>query len=180
MTEFAKVKKVLNSERNAVLPLPSSNPSNTSPFPKVLPEGKTVELAHVTIKVGHDPSGVLLLANVNWSATFPGSAFTTGGWAEVTFEILRDGVVIYRVHPSAVQGENDGSTAPPALTVFRITALRHVDTTPVCDKTGKVTYTLRATNIIIVDPVGETATTTKANVGAVMLTVKQIEACTPK
>lgn len=177
MIAFTKVKKVVNSERNPVLPLPSSKPPYRSPFPKVLPEGRTVELARATIKIGHEPSGVLLLANVNWSATFPGNAFTNGGWAEVTFEVLRDDTVIYRVHQSALQGENDGSTAPPALTVFRSTSLRHVDSA--CAKTGKVTYILRAANIVKVDPVGETSVTARTNVGAVMLTVKQIEACTP-
>lgn len=175
MMEFTKVNKVVNNERNVLLPLPSSAPPIISPFPKALPEGRTVELARSTIKISDAPSGVLLLATVNWSAVFPSNTFTTGGWVEVTFELMRSGAVIYRIHQSAVQGENRGSEVLPTLTVFRSSGLRHFDTAPVCDKTGRVTYTLRATNIVIVDPIGETDVVATANVGAVTLTL--VESC---
>ncbi|MPM85603.1 hypothetical protein SDC9_132684 [bioreactor metagenome] len=179
MTEFSKVKKVNNSERNAILSS-SSVPPVISPFPKALSDGRTIELARVAIDLRREPSGVLVLANINWSASFPSGTYTTGGWAEITFELLRDGAIICQVHQSVVQGETDGVILPPTLTIFSIAALHHFDTAPLNEKTGKVIYILRATNIILVDPLGGNPVATTANVGAVTLTAQQIEACLPK
>lgn len=165
MVEFTKVRKVMNKERSSVLP-----PSNS------LPAGKTVELAKAKINLKHKPSGVLLYANVNWSATFNDSA--DGSWAETTFELLRDGSVIYHVHQSAIRGESKGAETSSA-TVFRNAVLRYFDTVPAIDKIGKVTYTLRATNIIVAALNGEHDATTTVNAGAVILTAQQIEACLP-
>lgn len=180
MVELAEVNKLINKERSPVLPLLNTIPPISSPFPKALPRGKTVELARVTIDLKCKLSGVLLYADINWSACFPGNVFTIGGWAESTFEMLRDGVVICQVHQSAIQGETDSVTLSPTLTVFRIAALRHLDTAPTHNKTGKVTYTLRATNIIAVDSQGETAEATKVHIGAATLTAQQIDACLPE
>lgn len=176
MIPFTKVEQVVTNERKAVLPFPATVPPIVSPFPVALTEGRTTELAQVVIDLRHDRDVVLLLAAVNWSATFPSTAFTVGGFVDVTFELLRDGAVIYRVIQSTVQGENTSGTSP-TLTVFNITGLSHLDTAPLTGKAGVVTYSLRATNINIVEPMGGTSVTVTAEVGAVTLTTQEIKAC---
>ncbi|MDD4600564.1 hypothetical protein SDC9_13766 [bioreactor metagenome] len=166
MVRFTKVKKVVNDEKF---------------FTKALIEGSSIELARVKLDLRREKAGVLLLGTVNWRATFPSTAFDTGGWAEVTFELLRDGAVIYRIHQSAVQGENIGNlSSPPIQTVFRITTLRHFDTASVFGKPEKVRYALRATNIIMIDPIGDTPVVVTAHIGAVTFTAQEIEASIPE
>lgn len=166
------IDRVVNTGRNSMPPLPSRMPPILSPFPKALHEGHTIDLAYITTKLRSEASDLLLLATVNWSVTFPGNA---GGWAEVTFEILRGKAVIYTVHQSVVQGENNGSVALPLLTVFNIASLKHIDPAPLGNTSGKVTYRLKATNNIIFNPAGAKVSA-HANFGAVTFTAQEITA----
>lgn len=182
MLPLTEVERVVTAERHAVTPLPSTTEPIESPFPVNLPAGGTVELARLTIDLRRDRDAVLLLGTVNWSASFSAEIITRGGSADVTFELLRDGAVIYRVTQSAVQLEVAALSRPvsAAAAVFQIASLRHLDTTPLTGKTNCVTYTLRATNIILVKPDSpDEQNTVTAEAGAVTLTAQEIEAPRP-
>lgn len=167
-----KVDKVVSHLRNSIPPLPSRVPPITTPFSKALRRGHTIELAHVSTTLGSESAGIFLSAAVNWSATFLGSNLA-GSWAEISFEILRGRKVIYTVHQSAIEGENVSGVEASKLTVFNTASLLHFDETPICDNSGRVNYTLRATNIIIADP-NYVKTRTRVSAGAVTFVIQEI------
>lgn len=152
------------TEQNAVLPPPPTA------FPISLSNNDIVNLASITFKI-HGLEGVILNAVVNWSATFTPSTtattLTTPGFADVTFELLRNGQVVYRVSQTVMQKEipiiGNFTTATTTLTT---TELLHVNI-PVH---GSNTYILRANNIVLTAPVLASGTAiTSAAVGAVTL-----------
>jgi hypothetical protein len=133
---------------------------------------------------------VLLNAVVNWSATFTPSSVTTlnvPGYADITFEILRNDIVIYRVGQTATQ--KGFPLVQPAFqfsrptSTFEIASLLYFDTTPIfcnekIDFAERNTYTLAATNINLIAPqVSIIPATTSAAVGAVTLVATEVEAC---
>lgn len=180
MIPFTKVKRAVTYQRRSLEGTPNPLLPFQSRFTKQLRSGTTVELAHLKVSLRNEKTGILLGGTVNWSTTFPGPASNTGGWAEITFELLRNKTVICRVHQTAVQSEiNSDSRILPQITVFRIAGFRHFDTTSVFGKTETVRYALRATNIVTVDPAGENAIATTAKVGSVTLTAQLIEAGLP-
>ncbi len=189
MVKFGEIERVVFSQFDPVLLLPTT--SLTSPFPTNLPNGGTINLALVNVRTGHDRDGVLLSAVVNWSATFtpptPTAVLNVPGFANVTFELLRNGVVIYRVDQTTVQAATPlVQPVFPFTTVstFGIASLLHFDFTPLvfdstiaCCHSEFTVYTLRATNIVLTAPqvAAGTATTTAA-AGAVTLVAEIVEA----
>lgn len=140
-----------------------------------LPNGSTVDLGSIAIDLTGDLDGVLLQAVVNWDANFnaPDRTIRTGS-ADITFELLRDGNVIYRVNQTAI--EKEASVVETFGDTFKVATLIHLDTEPLTGLTGQVAYTLRATNIVLVPPVGEEDTgAVSARVGAVTFVVQEVE-----
>jgi len=184
MIKFTTVEQVVTKEKNELLPLPPATPPITSPFPLELENGATYDLATVTIDLRGDRDGVLLLAAINWSVAFAPSVALIPGWINVTFQLLRNDLLIYEVTESALQapiGQQTPALAVPGMTDFRIASLRFLDMAPALACPGRLQYTLRATNIMI------TATTAVdgeeppppplAQIGAVTLTAEEVEAC---
>jgi len=177
-----KNKRIFVSEQNALLALPPIIPPLTSPFPISLVNGGTVNLATINACLRCDCDIVLLSAVINWSATFiPPSSISTAsilntpGSANVTFEFLRNGIVIYRVTQTAVQKGiplNQPTTLfTLAIPTYEIASMLFLDCMPIhCSRHHEPNiYTLRATNIALVFPqisiIG--GATTTAAVGAV-------------
>jgi hypothetical protein len=175
------------SESNAVLPLPPIIPPLTSPFSFELLNATTVNLATIDACVRDDDEVVALSAVINWSATFipPASISTisilnTPGYADVTFEFLRNGVVIYRVTQTAAQKAiplNQPTVIfTSAIPTYEIASMLFFDRIPICDSRHRKhsIYTVRATNIALVAPqvlvTGGASTT--AEVGAITFVVK--------
>ncbi|MDF2571909.1 MAG: hypothetical protein K0R55_3513 [Sporomusa sp.] len=187
--KFGEIKRIVFGNFNQTLPPPPITPPLTSPFAISLTNGSTVNLATVTLTADR-PVGVLLNAVVNWSSAFnpPSSTATlvVPGFADITFEILRNGVVIYRVTQTAIQNafftQPIGTTT--VLTTYQIATLLFFDTPPVvqqfCNEGAPQlnVYTLRATNILLVAPQvsSETATTTAA-IGAITFIAEKVKAC---
>lgn len=184
-----KIDRTFVSEFNPLLPLPPIIPPLTSPFPVPLTNGATVHLATIDACVKNDCDVVLLSAVINWSATFtpPSSVSTssilnTPGYANVTFEFLTNGVVVYRVTQTAVQ-KGFPINQPTvlftlAVPTYEIASMLFLDTTPICCNRHQKfnTYTLRANNIALVSPTISTGgATTTAAVGAVtfVLNIKE-------
>ena len=185
MVKFGEIERIFFSEINPVLPLPPIVAPLASPFPTDLPSGGAVNLALVNVRTDHDRDGVLLSAVVNWSATFTPAAATTlnaPGFADVTFELLRNGIVIYRVNQTIEQkGFPLVQTIQftTATSSFQIASLLYFDFIPTICRNQFHVYTLRATNIALTNPqvpAGSTATTTAA-AGAVTLVAEKTEAC---
>ena len=185
MVKFGEIERVVFSQFNPVLPLPPITPPLTSPFPTNLPGGGTINLALVNVRADHDRDGVLLSATINWSATFtpptPAAVLNVPGFADVTFELLRNGIVIYRVDQTAIQKgfplNQPAFLFTVTVSTFEIASLLHFDfTLPACHHEFNV-YTLRATNIALTAPQVATGTaTTTAAVGAVTLVAEKVEA----
>lgn len=162
----------------------------TPPFPTSLPAGGTVELCTVFVPDDCEPNAFLLSAVVNWSVTFTGLAsplvITSPGSAQITFEILRDGIVIYRVIETASQiGANTAIVFVGPTTTFTTTSLLHLDTASLwqgCCNPFPTTYTLRATGIILTPPlsVATVAATVTAAAGAVTLVAEEVDLCKEK
>lgn len=158
------------TEQNAVLPLPPAA------FPTSLSSSDIINLASLTFEI-HGLEGVILNAVVNWSATFTPSAtattLVTPGFADVTFEFLRNGQVIYRVSQTVMQkGIPLSGDFTAATTTLTTTALLHFNIAT----HGSHTYTLRANNIVLTAPVLASGTaTTSAAVGAVTLIAEGVE-----
>lgn len=169
MIKLGKIELTVVKEHNTV---------PVSDFPVILPNEGTIDLASVAIDLTGDLDGVLLQAVVNWETLFdpsPGN-LTFAGFAFVDFELLRDGVVIYRVSQTAPQEqvsatENSGLVLP----TFRVATLLHLDTEPLTGHAGIVTYTLRATNITLVPPQNDTPGLVQAQVAAVTLIAQEVE-----
>ncbi|VBB05188.1 Hypothetical protein LUCI_0395 [Lucifera butyrica] len=155
------------------------------PFPTTLPAGGTVPLC--SIIVCSHRAAYLVRAIINWSATFTplasALALTSGGFAQVEFDLLRDGVVIERVFQTAPQvGFGVGIPFTTASTTFEIAAMQILDTSSLVSDPPLSVFELRATNVILTPPLSTVGTvitpvgTTTAAVGAVSLVVEQIEA----
>lgn len=92
-------------------------------------------LASLSIFVDDATDRVWLNATVGWSASFTAIGTTT-----VTFQLLREGVVIYETTQSV---SSSPSIAVPPETVGNIAHLEHIDATP-APVPSHATYTLRA------------------------------------
>ena len=179
---------VFDADNQALPPPPLSAPLQ-SPFPVALASGTAVNLAAVTLSAAQRGRTVLR-AVVNWSATYTPPAtdtvLLTPGFAGVTFEILRNGTVIYRVAQTAVQNaffnQPAGTVSP--LTTYQIAALLHVDAAAPCRRSCPKqalplqVYLLRAANIFLVAPeVAAGAAQTTAAVGAVTFIAEKTKTC---
>jgi len=177
-----KKERTFVSEHNALLPLPPIVSPLTSPFPIQLVNGGTVNLATIDACLRCHCDIVSLSAVINWSATFspPSSVSTssllnTPGYADVTFEFLRNGIVIYRVTQTSVQKgmplNQPAVLFTLAIPTYEIASMLFLDLTPIrySGHPEPNVYTLRATNISLIPPqisiVG--GATTTAEVGAV-------------
>jgi len=175
MTKLWKSAQVYFYELNPVLPLAPTVAPLSSPFPISLSTGETINLALINIPASTKPIGILLTAVVNWSATFtPPSTSTTlstPGYADATFELLRNGVIINRLTQTVVQKGTPLSTSLDfaiAVPTYELMALSFVDLSLLLCHTN--TYTLRVTNLALVDPVVASGTaTTTAQVGSISL-----------
>lgn len=180
---YRKTERVFISQQNVLLPLPPTTPPLTSPFPIQLTNGGTTNLATINLSqipdcLRVDCGGVLLSAVINWSATFSPpatpSVLNVPGFADITFEFLTNGTVVYRVTQTAMQ-KGIPLIQPTflftvAVSTFEIASMLFLDTTPLCNSCHKLcnVYTLRATNISLVTPQTVTGgATTTAAVGAV-------------
>ncbi len=154
-------------------------------FPINLPAGGTVELCRIVVPEERGSRAVLLNAVVNWRATFTGLttpvAIAVPGFVRVSFELLRNGGVVYRVIETANQAAPTiiGSFIGPTTT-FVTTALLHLDAASLCGNScagSPALYTLRATNIIFAPPLfgGVPAATVSAAAGAVTLAFEAVE-----
>lgn len=182
MIKFTAVEQVVTDEESQLLPLPPTAPPITSPFPLSLASGATYDLAAVSLNLAGDRDGVLLFAAVNWSATFATAVTLVPGWVDVTFQLLRNGTLIYQVTESAVQtpiGQQNLAVSFPGSTDFRAASLRYLDTAPTKACPGVLTYTLRATSIVFKDTtdIDNNTFPPTAAIGAVTLTAEEIEAC---
>jgi hypothetical protein len=185
-----KTERIFVNEYNSLLSLPPIIPPLTSPFPVPLTNGNTVDLAAIDACVKNDCEVVLLSAVINWSATFfpPASISTTSilnnpGYANVTFEFLTNGNVMYRVTQSVLQKgfpiNQPTVLFTSAVPTYEIASMLFLDTTPnCCNRHPQFNcYTLRATNITLVSPIVSTGgAATTAAVGAVtfLVTIKEI------
>lgn len=187
--KFGEIKRVVFDESNQNLPPPPITAPLTTPFTTTISNGGTTNIAVVSLKAKR-PVGVLLNAVVNWSATFtPPSTTATlvvPGLASITFEILRNGAVLYRVSQTAIQNafftRPDGTTTP--LTVYQIATLLHFDTAldapQFCNEGSPQldVYLLRATNVLLVAPqVSAGTAVTTAAVGAVTFIAEKAKTC---
>ncbi|HBS58251.1 MAG TPA: hypothetical protein DEA44_03180 [Firmicutes bacterium] len=168
-----------------------SQQNTTGTFATSLPVGGTVPLASIAVPVGRDRDAFLVRATMNWNATFTPllSLLTlTGlGFAQVTFELLRDGVVIGRVTDTINQPDGSIGAVVATTTVgFDTTTVEVLDTSSI---TGAVAsgaiaiFELRATNIVAVGPVNVLGTVTvplaTVTLAAALTTlvIEEIEAC---
>ena len=180
-----KTERTFVNEYNSLLSLPPIMPPFISPFPVDLPNGGVVNLATIEACINSNCDIASLSAVINWSASFfPPSGVSTStilnnpGYANVTFEFLRNGVVIYRVNQTI--GQVGFPINQPtvlftlAVPTYEIASMLFLDTTPLCNNRHLKanTYLLRANNITLVPPAftaGGAATT--AQVGAVTFLV---------
>lgn len=179
--------RIFVSEQNGLLSLPPITPPLTSPFPIQLTNGGTVNLAIINLSntdncIKHNNNGVLLSAVINWSATFTpppsistSSILTTAGYANVTFEFLTNGSVVYRVTQTAVQKgiplNQPTVLFTTAVPTYEIASMLFSDPAR-CHRTEANVYMLRATNILLAAPLIVTGgATTTAAVGAVTFVV---------
>ena len=174
-------KRIFVYEQNELLPLPPIIPPLTSPFPIQLTNGGTFNLAIINLNnvehsIKHDSTGILLTAVINWSATFtPPSSISTSsilnttGYANITFEFLRNQSVVYRVTQTAVQ-KGAPLNQPTVLftttvPTYEIASMLFWD--PVRCPPNATIYTLRASNVLLVAPqISTGGATTTAAVGA--------------
>ena len=158
----------------------------TPPFLLALPHNTPTELAKIVIYRSHkcECNCVIIKSVVNYSVTFtPPSAaapLTTPGYGDITFELLVNGNVVYRVLQTALQ---KGFPLPPAnfstpATTFEIASLLHVNQTSACCCNPCGYYdilTLRATANLVA-PLTTTGTATiAANAGAVTLIAELLD-----
>lgn len=177
MVKFTEIERVFACEVNSVV---------TPPFPTTLPPFGTVDLCQLSVPIGRDRDGFVIHAVVNWSATFTGFAtplvLATPGFAQITFELLRDGGPIQRVVQTAGQvGFTIGAPFTGSSTTFEIATMLHLDTTSLTGIANPIaTFILRATNILLSPPLtaaGTPAGTITAAAGLTSLIVEEVEAC---
>ncbi|MBU2700149.1 hypothetical protein Ga0466249_001241 [Sporomusaceae bacterium BoRhaA] len=171
------IERVFNYQANTII---------SPPFPINLPAASTVSLATLAIPVHH--AAYLVRAVINWGATFTPLAtpivLTAPGFAQVQFQILRDGTPIEIVTQTAGQtGALIGiGTFATAVSTYEIAAMQILGTDSLCSCVGNScsTFELRATNITLQAPLSTAAAvagTTTAAVGLVSLTIEEIEPC---
>lgn len=196
---MTKLKDLLSPVSNFIAPgahffkdvtVCESNAAIAPPFPIALPAGGTVDLCTVFVPEDCDPNAFLLSAVVNWSVTFTGLVtplvITSPGAAQVIFELLRDGIVIYRVIETANQiGANSAIVFVGPTSTFTTTSLLHFDTASLwhgCCNPFPTTYTLRATGITLIPPLSGAiiAGTVTAAAGAVTLVAAEVDICKEK
>ncbi|MBP2664164.1 MAG: hypothetical protein H6Q71_2112 [Firmicutes bacterium] len=179
MPILKNIERVFNYQANTV---------TAPPFPINLPAGGTVSLATLAIPVRH--AAYLVRAVINWGATFTPLAsqtpLTAPGFAQVQFQIVRDGTPIELVTQTAGQtGFGIGLAFTTATSTYEIAAMQILGTGSLCSCVGNPisTFELRATNIILQAPLNITGTvstaigTPAAAVGLVSLTIEEIEPC---
>lgn len=150
------------------------------PFTTTLPAGGTVSLCSIAVPARR--AGYLVRAVVNWSATFTPPVFTvvptiiTSGFAQITFEILRDGGPIARVFQTAF---SPVGAFPTPATTFEIATLQILDTQSLSGITNPISlFEVRATNIILVPPLLNVGlASASAAAGLVSLVVEEIDVC---
>lgn len=176
---FKGVERVFVDETVAPLPVDQL-------FPIPLQNGSTMDLATIDVGLGCNRNGILLLAVVNWSfrvdsGTTPVDILASL-LANVTFELLRNGVVIYRTTQTAVQSALNVGPGPSPVdaTTFEIADVLHFDIPSPAIAPGINTYTLRATNVTVVEPLDSVILTTAVEVGSVTLVAEEIEASKKK
>lgn len=159
------------------------NAKSNVPFPIALVVDSTIDLAIVTLDLSHS-AGVVLQGVVNWSASFtipPTETLGEKGFAEVTFQLLRDGQVIYQVIKTIRQKDFAIADVLQTNATFDIASLLHLDILPLKSAAGQTTYTLRATDIALfkqdVGASGSEYPSVAAAVGAVTLIAQEVEAC---
>jgi len=93
-----------------------------------------INLASAALTLDPGTAKVWMNGTAGWYATFSAT-----GVAEATFQILRDGVVIYETSQSV----NSPTAVAAPVAVHNVAWCEHVDTLPLAYPT-RVTYTLRA------------------------------------
>lgn len=156
------------------------NSRSSVPFSTVLTS--TADLASVTFDLSRSFGGVLLQGIVNWSATFtipPAVRLEENGFAEVTFQLLRDGQVIYQVTQTLRQKDFEVSDESQTSTAFETASLLYLDTLPVTSPVGGITYTVRAADIALFPQNGiftsDEPPAVVAAAGVVMLSAKGVD-----
>lgn len=166
-----------------------SNTNEIPPFTTTFPNSGTVTLGTITIPNCRDV--YLVRGVVNWSVNFKpiipaiGLVFlSTPGYAQIQFEILKDGGPIAIVTQSLGQlGFTIGDIFNTNASNFGVATLQIVDTSSL---TGGITsplstYQIRATNIILSAPLSINGTTIiplgtiTAAAGLVSLVVEEVE-----
>ncbi|MPM85604.1 hypothetical protein SDC9_132685 [bioreactor metagenome] len=153
----------------------------TIPLTTALPEGEMVELARIDVGADCEKDGILLTAVANWGIRVTSNnqivSISSAGSANVTFELLRNDTVIYRITQTAVQTFLNKSEGPVETATFEIADIRYLDFSTRAIKPGNNTYVLRVANITIIEPVisnGASVLTT-ASVGPVTFVAEVID-----
>lgn len=164
-----------------------ANTLATPPFITPLVSGATL----CSIVVPTRRAGYLVRAVVNWSVTFTPLLvpipLTVPGFAQVTFQIFKDGGPIAIVTDSAgQQGFSVDITVPfsTASSTFETTAIQILDTSSVFSVTNPISlFELRATNVVLSPPLNVLGTvvtlagSASAAQGLVSLVVEEIDVC---
>lgn len=177
MSTLKHIKRVFECEVNTI---------ETPPFTTTLPDNGTVTLCSLTVPTCRD--GYLVRAVINWSVTFRPFlsliVLSSPGFAQVQFEILKDGGPIARVTQSLGQlGFTIGDIFNTEASNFGVAALQVLDTSSLCGFTNPLTtFEIRATNIVLTAPLSIDGTTIiplgdiVSAVGLVSLIVEQVDA----
>ena len=163
------------------------NTTEVPPFTTTLPDNGTVTLCSVSTPA--DRSAYLVRAVINWSVAFRPFlsliVLSTPGFAQVQFEILKDGGPIARVTQSLGQlGFTIGDIFNTEAENFGVATLQVLDTSSLsCGITNPITtFEVRATNITLTAPLSVNGTTIiplgdiTSAVGLVSLVVEEVEA----
>lgn len=175
MDNFGEIEQTVVCEYNA---------RSSVPLPVTLADGSTVNLASLTVDLSNGPASVLLQGVVNWSAAFtipPSVEFGENGFAEATFQFLRDGQVIYQVTQTIRQKDFEVSSESQTNTSFDIASMVYFDAFPLTNPAEVITYTLQAADIALFP---QTSAFTDAGqpiasaaVGSVTLFAQEVGSC---
>ncbi|NLP42772.1 MAG: hypothetical protein GX348_11455 [Veillonellaceae bacterium] len=161
------------------------NARSSIPFSTVLVEGGTVDLATVKLDLSNGFGGVLLQGEVNWSAAFtipPSEELDENGFAEVTFQLVREGEVIYQVTQTLRQKDFGVAAVTQTTTTYEVASLLYFDNNSLLSQDKEITYTLRAADIALFTQTGvfsgDEVPVVTAAAGAVTLIAQETEAWT--
>ena len=167
------------------------NSIETPPFTTTLPDNGTVTLCSLNVPACR--SAYLVRAVINWSVAFRPFlsliVLSTPGFAQVQFEILKDGGPIARVTQSLGQlGFTIGDLFNREAENFGVATLQVLDTSSLaCGVTNPISdFEVRATNITLTAPLSVNGTTIiplgdiTSAVGLVSLVVEEVEAHRPE